>query len=71
MVILFKGKKHGNINYQFLWGSCKKEALEMNYNDNYEYDLVPTHDYEEYWLDENKYEALPWEDTRLRVFYIC
>ena len=43
----------------------------MNYNDNYEYDLVPTHDYEEYWLDENKYEALPWEDTRLRVFYIC
>ena len=35
----------------------------MSYED-YEYDMVPSEDIEEYWLDENKFSQLPWEDTR-------
>ena len=40
----------------------------MSSDDYYEYDLVPSHDYDDYWRDENKYTALPWEDTRLSEF---
>lgn len=36
----------------------------MQYDEYYEYDLVPTHDYDEFWTDENKFVPLPWEDNR-------
>lgn len=36
----------------------------MQYDEYYEYDLVPTHDYDELWTDENKFVPLPWEDNR-------
>lgn len=39
-------------------------ANRMHFDDYYEYDLVPTHDYDEFWMDENKYVPLPWEDNR-------
>ena len=50
----------------------EKSVDTMNYEEQYyEYDLVPTHDFEDYWMDENKFDALPWEDKRLCFcFYI-
>jgi len=35
----------------------------MSY-DEYEYELVAAGDMDEYWMDENKYSQLPWEDLR-------
>lgn len=40
------------------------KGVEMQYDEYYEYDLVPTHDYDEFWTDENKFVPLPWEDNR-------
>ena len=42
----------------------------MNYDEYYEYDLVPTRDHEDYWMDENKFDALPWEDKRFSFIFI-
>ena len=41
----------------------------MDYEEQYyEYDLVPTHDFDDYWMDDNKFNALPWEDKRFDFF---
>lgn len=37
----------------------------MSYDESgYEYELVADQDMDEYWLDENKFSQLPWEDLR-------
>ena len=32
-------------------------------SDEFEYQSIPTNDMDEYFLDENKFTQLPWEDT--------
>lgn len=37
----------------------------MSYEEyQYEYSSVPDQDFDEYWLDENKFAQLPWEDLK-------
>jgi len=37
----------------------------MSYKDyQYEYEPVVEEDFDDYWMDENKFTQLPWEDLR-------
>ena len=48
----------------------EKSVDTMDYEEQYyEYDLVPTHDFDDYWMDDNKFNALPWEDKRFDFFF--